>query len=412
MTMIFKKFYKLFYLTMASAFLTFEIGEGTPLAMEIESEGGVSQGKSTLSLDTQMALTTYGHTLLKQVLSDEGLETITGQIFEDVKNILGKDFGHSFYAPLTSSLAPSNLLRWKWASTDTDYNTKRKDHLSALIAISWALVDMVKKQGDYFERGSVSIIDPNERFYNFLLDYVKLTTGSDNPQTLLYVMTTSNFAYRRDPQLYASTHHSGHCLDSQFGMDVRFEPWEGVRKLYPFDFTHLLFAKLSIGGQHEPLVFVKWEEVGMGSIAETANHFSGFWKSKGTVESTARREKDIPPELREAIELFKSEMKLTEDFKKIRPAYVAGLGILNATRSGKEAYEEHERFLEDNTFQEHIEEGSGILASLYEVDPQHKVQADLYDRALKFLDTVDTFYPNGNNHLRVGNEVILDLSKI
>lgn len=406
---------KFFCATIISLSLGSAMISNSVFSMEMENVQAICQQKSTLSAQTQRNLAAYGADLLDQIssggLSKEELKT--QDIYGKFKEILGDKYDCSLYAPISSFLAPSSFVRWALASSDLSYNTVRKNHLAAIILISWALLDKAKNQGDYFERGSWSIVDPDHRLYTFLLDYVKLTTGSDDPKSLPFVMTKSNFAYRRDPQLYASTHHGDHCLDSQFGIDVRFEPQDGVRKLFPFDFTHLLFAKLSLGGeQHEPLLFVKLEDIGMGSIGATVAHLSSFGKSTGNVDCNTRREKDIPNGIKEAINSFKQETGLTEDFKKIRNAYLVAKKIMVATQVGKEAFEEEQELFNNSIFMECLEKGSGILADLYSEDVAHKNDADLYGKAKKFLDTVDAFYPNGNNELRIGNEVILDLGPI
>ncbi len=324
-----------------------------------------------LSMDVQKYLINAGHTVLKKILYEDDYDVAKSGLFEKIYPQLEPFLGEAQYSVL-SSWAPSNLIRWGFSSTDQDYITTRKNQIIAIIAIGWAMTDLAKQQDDFFERGSFSIVDPNHRLTNFLLDYVKLTTGYQDPQTVPFVLTSCNFAYRRDPSLHGSSHHNGRCPESQFGIDVRFEPSEGVLKLLPFDYTHLLFAKLNVGNQEEPLLFLKLEDLGMGSLGATTVHSLGFLHSQSHVSGEARREKDIIPAIASSFKELQEAAGIIGSFKTIRSMYLAAQEVLSTTSQDAEAYK----------------------------------------KANMFLTTVDTLYPNGNNHLRVGNEVIVDLKRL
>ena len=346
-----------------------------------------------LPSDVQASLTKIGHEVLEKILHKDGFNVATSGLFDKVYPQLQPVLGEALYSKL-ASWKPSNLIRWGFSSVDQDYIQTRKNQMIAIVALSWAMTDLAKQQNDFFERGSFSIIDPNHRLTNFLLGYVKLTTGYEDPQAVPFALTTCNFAYRRDPALNGSSHHNGRCPESQFGVDVRFEPSEGVLKLLPFDGTHLLFAKLNIENQAEPLLFLKLEEIGMGSIPAMVFHGLGFLHSQNHVAGEARREKDIQEPL-----LY--EAGIQGEFKTIRAMYLEAQKFLIPTAPSKDCSE--------NNLRSTVNVEDSILVSgigeFYQINAK-----DIQEKAKAFIDIVDGLYPNGNNHLRIGNEVIIDLT--
>jgi hypothetical protein len=358
-------------LSMLAVVLTF--ASSPVLSMDEIQESGLKVSQ-LLPMEIQKCLTDVGHTVLGKILYEDDFDISKSGFFEKVYPQLEPYLGEAQYSAL-ASWAPSNYIRWAFSSADQNYIATRKNQIIAILGLGWAMTDLAKQQGDFFERGSFTIIDPDHRLTNFLLDYVKLTTGYQDPQTVPFVLTSCNFAYRRDPSLHGSSHHNGRCPESQFGIDVRFEPSEGVLKLLPFDYTHLLFAKLNVGNQEEPLLFLKLEDLGMGSLGATTVHSLGFLHSQSHVATEARREKDIGPTKEMAatiLSLFKDlqeEANVTGDFKTIRSMVLEAQKILDTETQSKVAHE----------------------------------------KARKFLIMLDELYPNGNNHLRVGNEVIIDL---
>lgn len=340
----------------------------SPVISMEEIQESSPQVNHVLPMNIQRCLTQIGHTVLEKILYEDDFDISKSELFDEIYPQLKPFLGEVQYSAL-ASWAPSNLIRWGFSSMDQNYITTRKNQMIAIIAIGWAMTDLAEQQGDFFERGSFTIIDPNHRLSNFLLDYVKLTTGYGDPQAVPFALTTCNFSYRRDPSLHGSSHHNGRCPESQFGIDVRFEPSEGVLKLLPFEYTHLLFAKLSIESQVEPLLFLKLEDIGMGSIGAMTAHSLGFLHSQSHVATDTRREKDIIPVIALSFKELQEVSGVIGDFKTIRSMYLAAQKILDTTVEG-------------------------------------------HEKAKVFLSLVDAHYSNGNNHLRVGNEVIIDLKKL
>lgn len=383
------------------------LGTSESLTMDPPKQQVATSNRGNLSPEFQKELTLQGHDLLTQIYSGKPVDLANSTLFKDMSEKFGKEFYANQYSAL-AGFAPSNLVRWFKSSTDDTYNTSRKNQITSILAITWALEDLATKQGDAFERGSFSLMDPDHRLYNFLLDYVKLTTGYANPQEVPYALTTCNFAYRRDPSLHGSSHHNGHCPQSQFGIDVRFAPSEGVLKLLPYDTTHMLFAMLDIGAQQAPLLFMKWEEIGMGSLGATLYHGAGFHGSQANVANEARREKDIPVMIKQEFEALKQAIPLTEEHKTIRSMILDASRLLNITAK------DHQDFLDSSEILLHgstLDECNGIKLDALATRDRTFINATIYDKAKSFLDTVNKIYPMGNNHLRCGNEVILDLSK-
>ena len=260
------------------------------------------------------------------------------------------------------------------AKGDEKIEKQRSAHLLSILVICWALVDLAHKQDDHFERGSFLIIDYHCRLYHHLLNYVKLVTAHENPKLLRYRDTLTNFAYRRDPASKASTHHKGRTRDSQFGIDIRLVAQESSRAILPFDLSHVLFGRIVHDDkQPENMLFMKMEKCGMGTKYEYLMHSTLLFKSK-TLKSeevvrAKRREKDILPVLKS---LF-SEMLLEE---------------------GMEQFE-------CKTIRDMVD----VASSFVEGGEKSKNQ-----KARKLLEMLDELYPNGNHHLRCGNEVILDFT--
>ena len=379
MTLTFKKITSTLALNLAVILVGTALGglSQPSFSMDMDTCQTIAQdasplNKGALSLETQKILTIKGHELLNQIYSNEPVDLLNSTLHSDLFFQFEKEFYGNQYS-YVADYAPTNLFRWYWSSTDESYNTQRKNQMMGIVAITWALAALAEKQGDCFERGSFTIKDPGHCLYNFFLDYVKLTTGFQDPQTVPYALTTCNFAYRRDPSLHGSSHHKVHCPQSQFGVDIRFAPTEGILKLCPYDTTHLLFAMLDIGGQNEPLLFVKWEDLGMGSLGAAVSHSLGFMHSQKNVADEARREKDIKADILSSFEKMQALAGIEGTFKTIRSMV--------------------------------------LKASELKTQDIMVTNALVHDSAVEFLTLVDTHYPNGNNHLRCGNEVVLELGR-
>ncbi|MDP3532511.1 MAG: hypothetical protein Q8S31_04405 [Alphaproteobacteria bacterium] len=198
-------------------------------------------------------------------------------------------------------LAKSYAKNWLYGEDQTE--KKRKDYLTKITTMMWGIFSESVDKKEGFVRGSYKIIDPDFKLYNFLLDYVKLVTGSEDPKLLPYGCTSSNHGYRRSPRLKGSSHYKLECKnDEQFGIDIRRENYETTLKILPASKTHILFGRLTIPGSNLPITFVKFEEVGMGGLGEFFDHSLNFGASGHNLTDADRREKDVVIDVRLAFE--------------------------------------------------------------------------------------------------------------
>jgi hypothetical protein len=272
------------------------------------------------------------------------------------------------YSQFSNMAVISNGIRRACASDDKDYIRRRKTHLIWMISICWALYDAALKQNEPCARGSLSIKDPEHVIYFFFRDYVKrVNDNCETPESLPYLQTVSNFAYRRDPKLKGSSHHRDRCPESQFGIDMRWKPHTGLEKILPYHNTHILFGRLRLGDDdHEPLLFLKLEEIGLGSIYAAAAHGLNF-AGPEKLKNLARRESSTIPEIKKAMENFRKH------------------GVQNP-----------------DSVRTLVHHANHLLSS-----GEHPTEA--HEEAKTFLELLNKLYPNGNHHLRIGHEVIIDV---
>jgi hypothetical protein len=367
--------------------------------------------RSSLPQETRECLTQIGHYVLDSVINNKAFDASEAGFYDLLMSEHEKSVVATKLAPFADYL-PSSIIHWYFSSPDKNYQTKRKNYIVAIVGLTWALTDLASKHKEIFESGSFTIIDPDNRIGEFLLGYVKLTTGCSNPKTLPFALTPGNYAYRRDPKMYGSSHHLDHCPDSQFGIDVRFESSESVLGLLPFDKTHILFSpKLDIGKQLEPLIFVKLEDIGMGSIYAMVGHTFKLGNSKVNGKKDSRKEKDIYPSIREAFRELQALGGLDGKFKTIRSMYLSAIElskntIIKVADVAQEAAKDSLLLVPSSSATNNNDLVAISILGSKDLNFQHdKLKA----KAGHFLELIDSFYPNGNNHLRVGNEVILDL---
>ncbi len=251
----------------------------------------------------QQFLTDKGHQILEEILKDnsdpkmQALPLIE-EIPEEIKQ-------KTAFNPL-GEYAPSSFLRW--------YFGKEKPHvqeyLAKIICLCWALNDLAVQQKECFTRGSFTLIDPNKRIFHFLKGYVCLVNNYTLMDFKPWVLTTSNLAYRRDPESNGSSHHTDQTEGSQFGIDIRFRSYETLYGLLPHLMRHILFGRLNLvttsQSRNLPLTFIKFEPVGLGSSTEILTHITNFAAPVTSIEGK-RREKDIPDEVWDVF------VKLTQD---------------------------------------------------------------------------------------------------
>ena len=244
-------------------------------------------------------LVSEGKTLLSQLYNNENL-------VDPSLDVAASWIDLTKYAPLREKLAivSGGLRRLSnWWNVPNDAEQIRKSYLTKITTMMWGVFgeSVDKKEG--FVRGSYKIIDPDFKLYNFLLDYVKLVTGSEDPKLLPYGRTSSNHGYRRSPRLKGSSHYKLECKnDEQFGIDIRRENYETTLKILPASKTHILFGRLTIPGSNLPITFVKFEEVGMGGFGEFLDHSLNFGASGHNLTDADRREKDVAIDVRLSFE--------------------------------------------------------------------------------------------------------------
>lgn len=172
---------------------------------------------------------------------------------------------------------------------DVIHAGQRRNYLTAIVCMMWALNQAASEQDKVIERGSFKLLDPDGKLFDFLHHYVQFSTGQEMPGTLF----SNDFAYARDPKFACSSHYK--CDRDQFGIDVRFQGGDYALPLLPHQHTHILFGRVKIGGEY--YTFVKFEEAGLGNVTEFLEHSLHFANS-GTVDVTKTfREKDIPESL-------------------------------------------------------------------------------------------------------------------
>ncbi|HXF90429.1 MAG TPA: hypothetical protein VNJ29_00700 [Candidatus Nitrosotenuis sp.] len=307
--------------------------------------------------ENQLELINLGKQVLENIINNRDLPTITLPAIEKIPCEIKKST--AFHKDGENT--PTAWARWWFVKDDPI----QQEYLAKIVSLSWALYDLAKSKGEAFPRGSFTIIDPDHRIYAFLLNYVSYVNNCTAPAQLPWILTSSNFAYRRDPDLMGSSHHRGQTEDSQFGIDIRFRSYETVYGFLPNINRHILFGKLNIPRSPCPLTFIKFEPVGLGSTLEVAAHALNYAQS-GAVEEEARREKDIPDEI---ISTFKS---------------------LVPSRQAKSRLKIYEMLNHVN----------------FKISRESR---DIFVRVLKKYfpkDSEDLFY------IRTGNEVILDLKSL
>ena len=171
----------------------------------------------------------------------------------------------------------------------------------ALGCIILALYDKANKEGDSFVRGSMKIIDPDNRLLDLLNGYVQFATGHKSPGfTRLY--GANEFAYSRDPNYSLSSHYKDKKYESiQYGIDARFQVDGNLIDLFPDNRGHLLFGSVNIQGKTH--TFIKIERIGLGNLKEYVEHGTHFLHPSEP-NATDRRESEIPETISKTFENF------------------------------------------------------------------------------------------------------------
>ncbi len=320
-------------------------------------------GKSScLSIETQTELIGIGYFFLNRIVNDKDLNFTRNKSFPDSSLFKDLTAEKTKYAPTWSQFALQYHTRRLTSNSDLELNVERKNRLFAIISIYWALADMAEQQGEAFKQGSYTIVDPKHLLASFFDKYKEVCAK-----------IATNLVYER-----ISTHHKGRCPATQLGIDARFEPWEGIRKLFPHDMTHLLTARFNTDDKQEAqLLFIKPEKVGMGDIGAWIVHGAHLVESKvyGPAPGSRReRESDIPADITGQFKELQESIRFPGEYKTVQSMYT---------------------------------KATEVLESEFKKGPELSLVGN---NARYLINKIDTLYPNGHNDKRTGNEVIIDLS--
>lgn len=289
-----------------------------------------------------------------------------------------------------------------------NHSNLRKNYLTAIICMMWAIYFDAAYQGEDFLRGSYKIIDQHNRLYNCLLDYVKFATKNPDPTGVLpngmYIPAKSSeaikglllktdinrllsrsneFAYSRSPNAFPplSSHYPNDPL--QWGIDLRFDSGQLATNFLPGKNSHILFGLVKTRQEkgYPEATFIKFEPDPLGSFAEVGSHAISFLKSHH-VEDTARREKDIDAELQKIYQEFISKLPI--------------------------------KILRKQTIQEMYQTMKKIIEDLSALNPpEHgKIYIKAKSKLIQKFEGVAQIKGLGHLDMRTGNEVILDFTSI
>ncbi|CAO5674152.1 MAG: hypothetical protein NEHIOOID_00017 [Holosporales bacterium] len=271
---------------------------------------------SALNDDLKHALAEKGKEIITQIYDDQ---PVAKDVYEQFKELNNPQY---LYAPVMANAEIALWVRGFMSMVTSDPQAEeRKNYLMTIVCIAWALDSYATQKGQPFARGSFTLIDCQHKLLNYLKGYVTLCTGAQDPKTLAYAKTTSNFAYRRDPNLKGSSHYKEHSPDSQFGIDARFENSSGVLKIFPHGHSHILFGLIRYSEQEKNLTFFKMEEIGIGNFLSAVAHGFNLAQSGKNLLST-RREKDVPEVVKDMYVRLSGRYYSCE-FKWVKDMYIA-----------------------------------------------------------------------------------------
>ncbi len=245
----------------------------------------------------------------------------------------------------------------------------RREYLAKVVAVIWKIYDVGKKQGVTGSSVSYKIIDNGKKLYLFLKGYVDMAKSH-----------SSSFAYDRNPAKKLSSHYKEESPESQFGVDIRFYANQSSLSILPHKKKHLLFGRLYFqGGTSPDLLFVKFEEYGIGALSEKVAHGFNFLKN------LARSKADLSKKRIEKVILPAIAKRYLEIVEKV-PKELRTKFFLSKPKSIK-------------TMLESVR----ILA---------QEKPNFQSNEKRFLDFLKQQYPHDDTYIkwRSGNEVIMKLS--
>lgn len=146
-------------------------------------------------------------------------------------------------------------------------------YLNSIADLIWFFYSEAINKGQRFDEGTFVLLDPEFRFYGFLMNYVKRvnTDIKDDPRKDPASMSSSNpFGYSRLSSHYTTLQYNhsdvrkigeGYTgLYRHYGIDTRFDNKLDLNVLPTGNKTHLLFGKI----QNNPdMIFIKMEKAGI-----------------------------------------------------------------------------------------------------------------------------------------------------
>lgn len=237
---------------------------------------------------------TVANTLWNLMPAMPAMHDITANLFNPVSNFV------TYFYNNRTEVETSNQSFKKQEKINT-----RQQYLAMIVSMMWRIYsNNPAPNGELMKRGSYKIIDPGNKLFNFLHDYVKLSTDNSEPG-FLSIYSGNQFAYKRDPYWLQSSHYKEDS--DQFGIDMRFkEDHFQALPILPEGSTHLLFGKIKINNQE--YTFIKFEPFGLGNWNDIYQHLTEFFHTQTNTpdpnNGTICREKDVPKELQEIYKNF------------------------------------------------------------------------------------------------------------
>lgn len=259
-------------------------------------------------------------------------------------------------------------LALKKSKGSEEEKAKRREDLARIIAMSWKVAAIGKKEAGNPTSISYKIVDKDGKFYQYLLGYEQFANKM-----------SSSFAYDRNPAHKKSSHYKDVSPESQYGIDIRFYASQKSLNLLPLKKAHILFGKLVIGAGQPNLLFLKFESHGISALSETVRHGIALIKSR------MRSKKDLQQ----------------QRIERIIPDTIGKLYISIVEKLPKA--EQAKYFNQGSTIR-------GMILALRELSAANSQYAD---DEKNFVEQLKKQYPNDGSYLqwRTGNEIIIDMSK-
>jgi hypothetical protein len=233
-----------------------------------------------------------------------------------------------------------------------NFKTIRDCYLQLIVDVQWSLFKKAVDKNQSFSSGSITVIDPDEKYMYFLENYVKFSNQDYDISGRSWTSLTHNDAYNRTD---LSTHWKGNLAsnsksDRIYGINVKFD--NTYQQLLPANKDQLHFGRLKNGG-----TFIKWEDFGTTLNTNDFSmiyHAGDFLKSELNYGSSSalpkRGEKtsqDTKNKFKEIIK--KQNIKLTPEHKKMMKTQGIA-GMKDILKNNTSADKEFTNFLTTNSY--------------------------------------------------------------